>query len=156
MRAFPDRVVAAAAGMALTLAMTLGIVGCGGGEPGVTPVSGRVTYKGQPVTTGEVFFSPEHSGARGAQGKLDSSGNYTLGTFDARDGAYAGAYKVSIIAQGPDKPIPAKKVGKMLEEDMQGTGDPLIPRKYFNAETSGLKADVVAGKSNTFDFDLTD
>lgn len=150
------RLPASTAGLVLTLAMAVGNLGCGGGEPGVLPVSGRITYKGQSVVSGDVYFSPEGSSARGAQGKLDSSGNYVLGTFDARDGAYAGSYKVSIVARGPDKPIPARKAGKMMEEDMQGTGDPLIPKKYFNAETSGLKADVAAGKSNKFHFDLTD
>lgn len=156
MRAFLNRTTAAAAGLTLTLAMALGSAGCGGGsEPGVNPVSGRVTYKGEPVTTGDVYFSPEGASARGAQGKLDSSGNYSLGTFTAKDGAYAGTYKVSIVSRGPDKPVPKKMVGKMLEEDMQGTGDPLIPKKYFNAETSGLAAEVTSG-SNTFNFDLTD
>ena len=156
MRAITDRTTAAASALTLALAMALGSAGCGGGEPGVIPVSGRITYKGEPVTTGEVYFSPESSSNRGAQGTLDSNGNYTLGTFSANDGAYAGTYKVSVVSRGPDKPIPAKKVGKVLEEDMQGTGDPLIPQKYFTPDASGLKAEVTDGGSNTFDFDLTD
>jgi len=156
MRVLLNRTTAAAAGLALVLTMGLASPGCGGGEPGVIPVSGRITYKGEPVTIGDVYFSPSGSSTRGAQGKLDSNGNYALGTFSAQDGAYVGTYKVTVVSRGPDKPIPAKMIGKVLEEDMQGTGEPLIPQKYFNAETSGLSAEVSTDKTNTFDFDLTD
>ncbi len=147
----------AAAGFAMlsTLTLTTWASGCGG-DPGLGRVSGRITYKGEPVPGGTVFFSPEEAGKRGAQGPIDSDGNYTLGTFDTGDGAPAGRHRVSVVAQGPDKPIPAKMKGKMMEEDMQGTGDPLVPRKYFSAESSGLTAEVVGGQSNTFDFELTD
>ena len=44
----------------------------------------------------------------------------------------------------------------MLEEDMQGTGVPLVPKRYLSPTTSDLKADVQAGKSNVFDFELKD
>lgn len=131
------------------------VAGCGG-EPGLARVKGRVTYKGQPVASGQIFFSPEAGGTRGAQADLASDGSYDLGTFGPGDGAYVGKHKVSIVAQGPDKPIPPKMKGKMMAEDMQGSGDPLVPRKYFSAETSGLAAEVVAGKTNTFDFELHD
>ncbi|MGE3821147.1 MAG: hypothetical protein AB7I30_17175 [Isosphaeraceae bacterium] len=139
---------------ALTLTTWL-LAGCGG-EPGMTRVNGRVTYKGEPVPSGTVYFSPDEPGQRGAQGPLDSNGYYSLGTFQPGDGAYVGKHKVSIVAQGPDKPIPAKMKGKMMEEDMQGTGDPLIPRKYFSAEQSGLEAEVTDRGPNTFNFELTD
>jgi len=131
------------------------LAGCGG-EPGLVAVQGRVTYKGQPVSKGDVYFSPTQAGARGAQGTLESDGSYRLGTLAPGDGAYVGTYKVSIVSRGPDKPIPAKQAGRMMPEDMQGTGDPLIPRHYFSPESSRLEAAVDAGKSNTFDFDLTD
>lgn len=139
----------------LSIATTIVVSGCGG-EAGLARVKGRITYKGQPVTTGEVFFTPEEAGKRGAKGVLDSDGYYVLSTLGNGDGAYVGKHKVSVIAQGPDKPIPPKMKGRMMEEDMQGSGDPLVPRKYFNAQTSGLTADVADGTSNVFDFDLQD
>lgn len=146
--------VVAAAG--LMLIVSLGLAGCSGGEPGLSRVQGRVTYKGQPVTQGVIYFTPEKEGARAAESPLDSDGRYRLGTFAPNDGALAGKHKVSVVSRGPDKPIPAKKAGSMLPEDMQGTGDPLIPRKYFSPESSKLTAEVAPGKSNTLDFDLTD
>ncbi len=129
--------------------------GCGGHE-GLAPVSGTVTYKGKPVTSGEVSFVPETTGARGALGTLDAQGNYELGTFDPGDGAYVGTHRVTVVSVGPDKPVPAKKKGKMMEDEMQGSGDPLIPRRYFSPATSDLKAEVVEGKNNVINFDLKD
>lgn len=144
--------LAAMTGPALMIAA--GLLGCGGGAPGLIKVDGHITYKGAAVPKGEVYFTPETPGQRGAQGPLDSSGYYRLGTFAPGDGAFAGKYRVSVVAQGEDKPIPKKMIGKMLEEDMQGTGDPLVPKKYFSAESSGLSAEV--GPKRTFDFDLVD
>jgi hypothetical protein len=46
--------------------------------------------------------------------------------------------------------------GRMMEEDMQGSGDPLIPKKYFSAQTSGLTTEVADGKTNSLDFELQD
>ncbi|MFM7318436.1 MAG: hypothetical protein ACKO5E_15940 [bacterium] len=140
--------------LSLGTCFALVLAGCGG-EPGLARVKGRITYKGKPVEKGEVFFTPEEPGKRGARGIIDSSGNYALSTYESGDGAYVGKHRVNVISQGPDKPIPPKMKGRMMEEDMQGTGDPLIPRKYFSAQSSGLSADV-ANSSNQFDFDLQD
>ena len=137
------------------VAVALSVAGCGG-EPGLAGARGRVTYNGKPVTSGEVHFSPEEPGKRGAHGDIDSDGYYKLGTFTPGDGAYVGKHKVSVVAVGPDKPVPPKMKGKMMPEDMQGSGNPLVPRRYFSPDTSGLSADVEAGGSNDFPFELKD
>ncbi|OJW22550.1 MAG: hypothetical protein BGO49_00760 [Planctomycetales bacterium 71-10] len=156
MRFAPRKALAAAtsAGLGLTLAVATGLAGCGG-EPGLVKVTGKITYKGQPVAKGNVYFTPE-KGGRAAESPLDSSGSYRLGTFDTGDGAYVGPYQVSVVSRGEDKAKPTgKKAKAVMEEDLQGTGDPLIPKKYFSPETSQLKADVPEGGGN-FDFELTD
>jgi len=91
---------------------------------------------------------------RGGHATIDEQGGYILGTYDVGDGAYVGKYKVTIISRGPDLPIPPRKKGKMLEEDMQGSGKPLIPARYSNPMTSGLSAEVVKDKPNEINFDL--
>ncbi len=139
----------------VVLILPLGLAGCGG-EPGVVKASGKVSYKGQPVPSGTVFFTPETPGKRGAQGTIDSSGNFTLGTYATNDGAYSGKHKVTVVAQGPDKPVPPKMKGKMMPEDMQGSGDPLVPKKYFSPGTSDLSAEVTEGGKNYFEFELKD
>lgn len=146
---------AAAVGLGLMAAVAPGLVGCGG-EPGLVGVTGKITYKGQPVTKGRVYFTPEGGGTRAADSDLDSSGGYSLGTFDVGDGAYPGSYQVSVVSRGEDKEKPTGKRAKVvMEEDMQGTGDPLIPKKYFSPESSGLKANVPEA-GGSFDFELTD
>lgn len=157
MRWGPRKALAAAtsAGLGLALAIAPTLVGCGG-EPGLAKVSGKITYKGQPVTKGWIYFTPKKGGTRAADSVIDSSGYYRLGTFDVGDGAYPGPYQVSIVSRGDDQAKPTGKRAKaVMDEDMQGTGAPLVPSKYFSAETSGLAAEVPAG-GGAFDFKLVD
>jgi len=73
---------------AVLILAALVLVGCKGKQTG--SVSGKVTFKGAPLTTGEVQFINLEKGS-GSSGKLDSSGNYTLaGQLDA------GTYKVYV------------------------------------------------------------
>lgn len=143
------------AGPASLLALTLlGLLAGCGDDKGLVSVFGTVTYKGQPLASGDISFVPE-AGGQAATGQIDSGGGYRLGTFAPGDGAKPGKHRVQIVSRGPDKPIPKKKQGKMMEEDMQGSGDALIPQKYFSAETSGLTADV-GSSGGRFDFELKD
>ena len=150
------KMATAVAAAGLVLALAPGLPGCGG-EPGLVKVTGRITYKGRPVSRGQVFFTPEKASTRAADSALDADGRYRLGTFDVGDGAYVGAYQVSVVARGEPKAKPeGKKAKAFMEEDLQNSGDPLIPRKYFSPETSKLRAEVTADKTNDFTFDLTD
>ena len=135
------------------LGLWLGSLATGCGDPnGAITVSGSVSYDGHPVV-GEIQFVPDIAGTRSATGTLDSSGKFRLSSFGSNDGALPGKYKVAVISRGPDKPVSAKNKGKMMAEDMQGSGDELIPKKYFVAETSGLTAEV-SPSSREFSFDL--
>lgn len=138
--------------------LSLPLAGCGGEDNGtLVPVSGTVTYNGSPLTKGEIQFIPaQASGARGAQGAIGEDGRYALSSYGLNDGAHPGKYNVTIIARGEDLPIPKKKKGQMMEEDMQGSGKLLIPKKYGVAKDSGLSADVTVGGINEFKFDLKD
>ena len=55
--------------------------GCGPKRPETFPVSGRVTYKGQPVARGLVAFYPAEG--RMATGDIGPDGRYSLTTFHA-------------------------------------------------------------------------
>src|SRR6476661_7281939 len=85
--------------MFLTAAMTT-IVGCGPGNGlNLAKVSGKVTYKGEPVKDGTVFFMPDESkGTVGppAVGSITPDGTYTLSTELAGDGVIVGQHKVGI------------------------------------------------------------
>jgi hypothetical protein len=74
--------------------------GCGPGNGlNLARVSGKVTYKGEPVKNGTVFFVPDESkGTVGpyAVGSITSDGTYTLSTETAGDGVIVGQHKVGI------------------------------------------------------------
>jgi hypothetical protein len=103
--------------------------GCGSGSgPGagtMVPVKGKVTYKGQPVTTGTVVFEPD-DGGREAHGDVKSDGTFVLTTFKDSDGAHPGTHRVAVTG--------AFKVGKVT-----------FPVKYRNPSSSKTLVDVVEG-----------
>ncbi len=158
-RRFPLR----AAGV---LASTLAIVLSGCGDDGLAkryPVSGKVTYKGEPVAQASISFYPaagQTGEQRGASGVV-KDGYYTLSTLGSDDGAFPGDYQVSISARMPDMTKAkdkASKIGGLMSQDdvakAYAKAKSTIPMKYESPD-AGLKAKVEA-KSNTFDFDLTD
>jgi len=121
--------------------------GCGSKSefPATVPVSGKVTYKGQPVAKGTVTFQPE--GGQPATGALQPDGTFTLSTFAERDGALPGHHKVMIIANDSDPTLmPGSSPGYKPPKD-------LVPKKYAKLDTSGLSADVAKGNP-PFEFDL--
>ncbi len=144
-------------GFAVCFIIAGSLAGCGDEGNGVlVPVTGKVTYKGQPLTRGEVNFIPEQAGSRGARGTIGEDGHFTLSSYGVNDGAHPGKYKVTIVSRGDDLPIPAKKKGRMMEEDMQGSGKLLIPQKYTQPMTSGLSKEIAVEGEHDFTFDLTD
>ena len=116
-------------------------------NPAGGTITGKVTYKGQPVPKGTITFVAAAKDGRNATGAIDPNGNYRLQTENPGDGALIGDYKVTIYAH--DEPvldyIPRKPVKPKL----------LTPTKYEKVETSDLKGTVEGGPNN-FDFNLTD
>src|SRR5262245_31335728 len=74
---------------------------------GTVPVSGKVTYKGQPVSGATVSFIPDGEG-RPATAITAADGGYKLTTLDA-DGAMPGQYSVVVrksdVAADSTKPV---------------------------------------------------
>lgn len=121
--------------------------GCGGGPdlPPVAEVSGVVTIDGKPLPRGTIQFVPDESkGTAGATavGTIGPQGRYRLQTAGV-DGAIVGFHKVGVYA-----------LEKEPEDERAPPPPPLIPPKYFNADTSGLRAEVKAGEDNEIDFPL--
>ncbi len=134
----------------LPIVCLLLLCGCGGGR-GLVPVSGTVRYNGKPLPNVYVSFSPDDPGIRAATGTADGTGRYQLTTFQANDGVRPGKYRVAVRYESePEGP-------RLAADDINYKRGKLItPLKYTDPEKSGLTAEVVAGKDNVFDFDLTD
>ncbi|HZT81030.1 MAG TPA: metallophosphoesterase [Gemmataceae bacterium] len=118
-------------------------------EPGVStagrkpthPARGKVLFEGMPTPGAYVVLSPvEGKGVR-ADSLVEADGSFTLSTYTANDGAAEGEYTVTIVWRKP-----------ML--DAEGKPGPnLLPARYADAKTSGLKATIKAGK-NELSFEL--
>jgi hypothetical protein len=120
-------------------------------------VIGRITHDGKPVARGFISYIPlEGRGLRGATSKTDQDGRYTLGTYTAKDGATPGSYLVTVMCYGPDPDNPPEPNINVENElnSILWDGIPLIPEKYFSAEYSPLRAEVIRGIENVIDFDL--
>lgn len=152
----------------ITTAVTMAS-GCTGGAhdrwkqrmPRTYRAYGAVTYRGKPLGGATVVFHPlEGAGKsrRTAAGVTDSSGRFILTTVKPRDGAAAGAYRVTVekttppnlgaISAAPDETV------VISPEPGPSATKPLIPEKYFAPETSGLAAEIKPSGKNDFSFTL--
>jgi hypothetical protein len=141
------------------------VIGCGDDGLGKRyPVSGKVTYKNQPLAIGTVTFfaiGGKDAETRGATGAI-KDGSYSMSTIGGEDGVFPGDYQVSIASRNVDmsqaKANQEKTGGSFRQDDVAKAyknSESLIPKKYESTEKSGLKAKVEA-RSNTINFDLAD
>ena len=130
--------------LCLVVALIASLSGCGGAnERYLAPVSGTVRYRGQPLANANVAFVPDENEARAASGITDSEGRYRLTTFEVNDGARIGSHRVTvraveIAADAKENPRPINLPPPKIVD----------ARGYNVASTSGLTAEVVAGKNN--------
>ena len=128
--------------MWLLLAVIVGadLVGCGPPPPPkreFAPVTGKVTYQGQPLKLGQIMFQPPSGSV--IVGEIKSDGTYSL------DGV-VGSNSITIISKDPQPEMKAddpksKKAPKSYIPEIYGT------------PSSNLRFDVKAGP-NKADFDL--
>ncbi len=118
------------------------LCGCGGSDHGLVDVSGQVLLDGQPLTTGSVVTLP--SQGRGAEGQIDSQGRFTLSSGDLGQGATVGVHHVAVVAVEETEGFSPEAPVKLL-----------VPKKYTNPSTSGLKIDVQPGQDNDVTLELS-
>lgn len=142
----------------LILAIGLGVVAAGCGDPGpsahiekVVPVSGTLTYRGQPLEYHQVIFRAT-DGRRTAIGITDAAGKFTLGTNGKDDGAPPGSHKVGINYVGP--PIVDDPSKEPIDPAFRPKPKIQIPANYADPETSGLTQEVPAGGLTDLKIDL--
>ncbi|MDB5337789.1 MAG: hypothetical protein JWN70_3408 [Planctomycetaceae bacterium] len=123
------------------------VTGCGSSTgPGLTPVSGTVTFNGKPAGPGTVAFVPTDGGSNAASGNIDKNGNFTMSLFNPGDGVKPGSYQVSVTIEK-----------EAAHGDAKGNLYPttyLSPARYMNPATSGFTVTVEKGKSLVVKYDL--
>jgi hypothetical protein len=125
-----------------------GAVGCGSRAAPLLPVRGRVTFRGVPLHTGSIVYSPHaERGTTGplARADIQPDGTYVLRTGD-KMGAVAGWHRITILAVETPPPLSAGEAFAIPRL--------LLPARYGDPELSGLSREVVAGRENRFDFNL--
>ena len=126
---------------ALAACLALAAAGCGRGEGlELYPVSGTVTFNGEPVKDGRIQFKMAGPGGRSYSAPI-ADGTYEL---EAEAGEAAVEITASRIVPG--------KVDRSNPGSEEPVGEMYIPKKY-NAATT-LKANVKEG-SNDIPFELT-
>lgn len=140
----PDSVVwiadcgVARAALALLLCCLTAIAGCGPGGPPTVPVSGSVTFKGEPVATGEIAFRSVDGAAATWAGPI------AAGTYAIR--STIGPKRVEIIAVRPKPGAKPRASGEGVINEMY------VPARY-NLDST-LAAEVTAADPNEFNFTL--
>ena len=127
----------------LALLGFLTMTGCGPSNPRL-PISGVVTWKGQPLEQGAITFmtaSGPMCGALIVEGKFEVS---------AAQGLEPGSYRVSISS--------AKGIAPQTPQEREGGASPRamerLPAKYSSSVDTELKAEVVASGPNRFEWEL--
>jgi hypothetical protein len=132
------------AGWAVPLRIVLALVlvwACGCQEAStprqtVFPVKGQVLFKDKPLENALVVLHPKTPGAPGvlpARATTDREGNFQVATYDAKDGAIAGEYVITV------QHFPLVKKGESFEP-----GPNALPPKLAKPETSNLPVVTVA------------
>jgi hypothetical protein len=151
--------------LSLALALVVVIAGCGGPKRApMAMLTGKITYKDQKITLGDITFHPTSGDGSPQAGQILSDGIYEVSDLPP------GEYKVTVNADRYDpakKPPPPRGArdkqqykmsprGKGWEDKGESTGTFVaIPRKYADKEKTDLKVNVKAGK-NSEDLKLTD
>ena len=108
------------------------------------PLSGKVTYGGQPIDLGTISFLPLSGNAQRVSGGMIENGVFSV---PEKHGANAGKYRVEIRWQkATGKKVKVMGSAEPIDERVEG-----LPAK-FNSQ-SQLTADVPS-PDNTYDFDL--
>jgi hypothetical protein len=151
------------------------VAGCGN-DDGLGkryPVSGKVTYKGQPVAKAKISFVPVGKDGHGAYGDVEN-GSFTLSTLAPGDGVLPGEYIVLVDTREIDtaklKEDAQKQAAKqgieggysggaMVPQDQiakaRASAKDLIPGKYQLVDTTDLKY-TVKPEPNKPEFELKD
>ena len=141
----------------IVLTVLLPLNGCGRSDlPARAKVEGSVTFEGQPLNNGTISFVPDRNRGttgRSATGVIGPDGRFQLRSFEKDDGALVGFHRVQIEswANVPEHPLPNSD-GQPQEPRPPKSA---IPRRYNDAATSGLTAEVKAGGKNEYVFALT-
>jgi hypothetical protein len=123
------------------------VLGCSGGNPLKTTVTGKVTYKGQPVDSGLVSFFNPADGTPYQQVNIDK-GTYIVTNIPSGDVIIT----VDCTPMNDGAAILAR--GEKLPTNVKSIVPDAVNKKYAAAATSPFKKTIGRSKTETIDLDL--
>ncbi len=141
----------------IVLGSLVALAGCRAKVLDVVPVSGAVTYRGEPLEGAEITFLRE--GGPPARGTTDAQGRFRLRTYVSPSndlvGAVPGEYTVRVVKL-ESLVLPGDiSMDEVMRRSPSGPKQ-LVPKRYADVQTTDLRATVVKGEKNQFQFTLTD
>lgn len=119
------------------MVLILAASGCGGPLVNVT---GRVTYKGQPVPSTYAIFQPEDESKRASRGVTDDNGNFMLTYSKSDTGALRGRYTVVLqyhLTTEEELGHTPPKASKELKAVILRYGDPKTSPLHYEIAKNG-------------------
>jgi hypothetical protein len=128
------------------------LAGCGGTEDRQA-LTGKVTFRGQPLHQADIEFMSADKGPAERAGAVVVRGSYEV---PREKGLPPGRYRVVVSSGNPPVTDREGAPGAAVASgpDAPGAARELIPAKYNTATT--LTVEVTAAGPNRFDFNLTD
>jgi hypothetical protein len=155
--------------------------GCGPSRPARIPITGLVTFDGEPLAGASVTLVPV-AGGRPATGATDAAGRFSLTTFGGQDGVIPGGYDAAVTKLELKKKAAARareldrkrrqrgNMNQGLTDGNDGGSDDgsdadfvpefdesdyrsVIPEKYSDHRTSGLHVELRSAR-DTIEFVL--
>lgn len=127
---------------------------------GVYPIKGKVTYKGEAVEDASIKLVPQTlSGEiRAAGARSDANGEFSVTTLSPGDGAFPGAYTITVSKMVSDKTYTQAEIDEANEKgiSLAQSSTNQLPAKYANPKQSGLTVTVLAGANEDLVLDLVD
>ena len=129
----------------IAMATLLFVSGCSSSteEAKVYPVTGKVTIDNAPLANATVMLQPIEGGSFG-YGETDANGLFVISTFAVGDGAIPGEHRIVITKKTPAAELASSGDGSDITVDQSGSMTQSVPKRYGNAESSGLKVMVEA------------
>jgi hypothetical protein len=116
------------------------VAGCGSSD-GLYSVTGRVTFRGQPLEHGSIVFVAPKS--RQVTGEIERGEIVGVTTITTGDGIAAGEYMVAITSRDRSE---------KYKDSMAPPS--IIPARYADVSTSRLSATIQPNGNNALQFDL--